>query len=152
MDFISSFFFFFWFSILVIDFGKRRNRNFIKIYAFCLICDLLMKFFCSITNSFLMFVCSIPIFMHHNRNWIHRIVMIFIDVVWLSLGVIWLVKFYIWVQIGEAKEIMLGMCICVSCFDIRLSIIKMVSPFGDCLFSELINYYFDGLWMYGPNS
>lgn len=42
--------------------------------------------------------------------------MIFIDVVWLSLGVIWLVKFYIWVQIGEAKEIMLGMCICVSCF------------------------------------
>lgn len=42
--------------------------------------------------------------------------MIFIDVVWLSLGVIWLVKFYIWVQIGEAKEIMLGMCIYVSCF------------------------------------
>lgn len=35
-------------------------------------------------------------------------VMIFIDIVWLSLGVVWLLKFYIQTDLGEAKEIMLG--------------------------------------------
>lgn len=34
--------------------------------------------------------------------------MIFIDVVWLSLGVVWLVRFYISTELGEAKSIMLG--------------------------------------------
>lgn len=34
--------------------------------------------------------------------------MIFIDVVWLTLGVVWLVNCYMSVEIGEAKEIMLG--------------------------------------------
>lgn len=32
-----------------------------------------------------------------------------LDVGWLSLGVVWLYKFYATVDIGEAKEIMLGM-------------------------------------------
>lgn len=35
-------------------------------------------------------------------------VVIFINVSWLSLGVAWLVKFYMNSPIGEAKEIMLG--------------------------------------------
>lgn len=31
-----------------------------------------------------------------------------IDIAWLSLGVVWLIKFYMSVAIGEAREIMLG--------------------------------------------
>lgn len=34
--------------------------------------------------------------------------MIIVDVAWLTLGVYWLIKFYMTVQIGEAREIMLG--------------------------------------------
>lgn len=36
--------------------------------------------------------------------------MIIIDVTWLTMGIVWLVKFYISVHIGEAREIMLGKC------------------------------------------
>lgn len=32
-----------------------------------------------------------------------------LDVGWLTLGIVWLYKFYATVEIGEAKEIMLGM-------------------------------------------
>lgn len=35
-------------------------------------------------------------------------VMIIVDVAWLTLGVYWLINFYMTVQIGEAREIMLG--------------------------------------------
>lgn len=35
-------------------------------------------------------------------------VVIFIDVAWLTSGIVWLVKFYVTCPIGEAKEIMLG--------------------------------------------
>lgn len=35
--------------------------------------------------------------------------MIMVDVTWLTLGVWWLFSFYMTVQIGEAREIMLGM-------------------------------------------
>lgn len=34
--------------------------------------------------------------------------MIIVDVAWLTMGVMWLVKYYMTVQIGEAREIMLG--------------------------------------------
>lgn len=34
--------------------------------------------------------------------------MIIIDVAWLSLGIAWLVKFYISCPVGKAKDIMLG--------------------------------------------
>lgn len=34
--------------------------------------------------------------------------MMVIDISWLTLGVVWLIKFYMSVQIGEAREIMLG--------------------------------------------
>lgn len=37
-------------------------------------------------------------------------VMIIIDVTWLTMGIVWLVKFYMSVHIGEAREIMLGKC------------------------------------------
>lgn len=37
-------------------------------------------------------------------------VMIIIDVTWLTIGIVWLVKFYMSVHIGEAREIMLGKC------------------------------------------
>lgn len=39
---------------------------------------------------------------------IGKIVVIFIDIAWLTLGAVWLVKFYIAAPTGEAKEIMLG--------------------------------------------
>lgn len=35
-------------------------------------------------------------------------VVIILDVVWLSLGIAWLVKFYMTCPVNEAKEIMLG--------------------------------------------
>lgn len=35
-------------------------------------------------------------------------VVIFIDIAWLTLGVVWVVNFYMEAPIGEAKEIMLG--------------------------------------------
>lgn len=34
--------------------------------------------------------------------------MMLLDIGWLSLGVVWLYKFYMIVDIGEAREIMLG--------------------------------------------
>lgn len=34
--------------------------------------------------------------------------MMLLDIAWLSLGVVWLYKFYMIVDIGEAREIMLG--------------------------------------------
>lgn len=42
-----------------------------------------------------------------------------IDIAWLSLGVVWLIKFYMTVETGEAREIMLGKWI--SLFAISLS-------------------------------
>lgn len=35
--------------------------------------------------------------------------MIIVEVTWLILGVVWLVEYYMAVQVGEAREIMLGM-------------------------------------------
>lgn len=34
--------------------------------------------------------------------------MMVLDIAWLSLGIVWLYKFYMNVDIGEAREIMLG--------------------------------------------
>lgn len=42
------------------------------------------------------------------NQFIQSTVVIFIDVAWLALGIVWLVKFYMNSPIGEAKEVMLG--------------------------------------------
>ncbi|XP_031627967.1 sn1-specific diacylglycerol lipase alpha isoform X2 [Contarinia nasturtii] len=49
----------------------------------------------------------------HIHYWLYsKLAMIIVDVTWLTLGVVWLLNYYMSVQIGEAREIMLGLVIC----------------------------------------
>lgn len=63
------------------------------------------------------------------------IVLIFVDIVWLSLGVVWLLKFYIpttGTSLKEAKEVMLGKLIKAS--NCGLSLMIFVVVCFSCLF------------------